>query len=298
MDLQQLETFVHVVEAGSFSRAAVVLNLAQPTLSRQVALLEKDLGQRLLVRTGRGAAPTDAGLALLVHARTMLDLARRARDELREMQASPAGRVAVGLPPRLAQAYSAGLVQRFRTRFPRGVIAVTEGLSLHLHEWLIAGRLDMALLFDPPASPLLEYRTLAHEPLLLVAPPQAPALPARVGLAALAGYPMVLPSAPNAIRSLVEAVLRPRRIALQVVAEVGAVQTVVALVGQGLGCTVLPESALRQVEGAGALQRCAIGPPAIRNTLVLALPKARPATRLTRATSELLAELDLRQPVA
>jgi LysR family nitrogen assimilation transcriptional regulator len=296
MDLQQLERFVHVVEAGSFSRAAVVMNLAQPTLSRQVALLEKDLGQRLLVRTGRGATPTDAGLALLVHARTMLDVARRARDELREMQASPAGRVAVGLPPRLAQAFSAGLVQQFRTRFPRAVIAVTEGLSLHLHEWLIAGRLDMALLFDPPASPLLEYRTLMREPLLLVAPPHGPALPERVGLAALADMAMVLPSAPNAIRSLVEAVLRPRRIVLQVVAEVGAVQTVVALVGQGLGCTVLPESALQQVEGAGALRRCAIGPPAIRNTLVLALPKARPATRLTRATSELLAELDLRRP--
>lgn len=293
MDLQQLDSFVHVVEAGSFSRAAVVMNRAQPTLSRHVALLEESLGQRLLVRTGRGATPTDAGQALLVHARTMLDIARVARDELRELQASPSGRVAVGLPPRLAQAFSAGLVQQFRARFPRAVIAVTEGLSLHLHEWLIAGRLDMALLFDPPASPLLEYRTLMRETLLLVAPPRAPALPVRVGLAALAEVPMVLPSAPNAIRSLVEAVLRPRRIALRVVAEVGAVQTVVALVGQGAGYTVLPASALQQVDGAAALRRCAIGPPAIRNTLVLALPNARPATRLTRATGELLAALDL-----
>lgn len=294
MDLQQLDSFVHVVEAGSFSRAAVVLNLAQPTLSRQIALLEKSLGQRLLVRTGRGATPTEAGLALLVHARTMLEIARRAHDELHALHASPAGRVSVGLPPRLAQAFSAGLVQRFRARFPRAVISVTEGLSLHLHEWLIAGRLDMALLFDPPGSPLLAYRTLVREPLLLVAPPQAPALPGRVGLAALADYPMVLPSAPNAIRSLVDAALRPRRITLQVVAEVGAVQTVVALVAQGLGCTVLPESALHQVEGGAGLQRCAIGPPAIRNTLVLAVPKARPATRLTRETGELLAGLDAR----
>ena len=116
MDLKQLDSFVHVVEAGSFSRAAVAMNLAQPTLSRQVALLEKSLGQRLLVRTGRGATPTEAGLALLVHARTMLEIARRAHDELTELHASPAGRVSVGLPPRLAQAFSAGLVQRFRAR--------------------------------------------------------------------------------------------------------------------------------------------------------------------------------------
>ena len=293
MDLRQLDSFVRVAEAGSFSRAAVALNLAQPTLSRQVALLERRLGQRLLVRTGRGAAPTEAGELLLVHARTMLEIARRAEDELRELHASPAGRVSVGLPPRIARAFSADLVQRFRARFPRAVLAVTEGLSLHLHEWLIAGRLDLALLFDPPPSPLLEYRTLMREPLRLVAPPGGPALPARVGLAALAELPMVLPSAPNAIRSLVDAALRPRRIGLQIVAEVGAVQTVVALVAQGVGYTVLPPSALAQSgdPAAATLRHCAIGPPAIRNTLLLATPRARPATVLTREASNLLSAL-------
>ena len=64
MDLRQLHYFVSVVDGGSFSAAAVRLNLSQPTLSRQVALLEADLGQRLLVRTGRGVAPTEAGQAL------------------------------------------------------------------------------------------------------------------------------------------------------------------------------------------------------------------------------------------
>ena len=87
MDLRQLEYFVNVVESGSFSRAAVALNLAQPSLSRQVALLEGELGQRLLIRTGRGVTATDAGDALMVHARVMLDASRRAREELRDMRA-------------------------------------------------------------------------------------------------------------------------------------------------------------------------------------------------------------------
>ena len=69
MDLRQLEYFVAVIDSGSFSRAAVVLNLTQPSLSRQIALLEAELGQRLLVRTGHGTTPTEAGEALLVHAR-------------------------------------------------------------------------------------------------------------------------------------------------------------------------------------------------------------------------------------
>lgn len=292
MELRQLLYFVTVVDSGSFSRGAVALNLAQPSLSRQIALLEADLGQRLLVRTGRGVTTTEAGDALLVHARAVLDISRRARDELREMDESPGGRIVVGMPPRVALGLSTPLIQRFREKFPRAVITVLEGLSVALRESLIAGRLDLALLFDPAASPQLAFQPLMREKLLLVAPPKS-RLPARVGLSALANYPMVLPSAPNAIRHLLDSVLGPRRIQLQVLAEVGAVRTVLALVATGVGCTILPESALG-ADTDDALPRAPIGPPAIWNALVLATPMARPATRLTRGTAQMLKELDFR----
>ncbi|RRH85586.1 LysR family transcriptional regulator [Variovorax beijingensis] len=294
MELRQLQYFVAVVDAGSFSRAAVVLDLAQPSLSRQIALLEADLGQRLLVRTGRGVTTTDAGEALLVHARAMLEISRRARDELGEMEESPGGRIVVGMPPRVALGLSAPLIRRFRQRFPRAVITVLEGLSVALRESLVAGRLDLALLFDPAPSAQLSFQPLMREKLLLVAPPRSK-LPARVGLPALASYPMVLPSAPNAIRHLLDSVLGPRRIELQVLAEVGAVRTVLALVATGVGCTILPESALG-ADDDEALPRAPIGPPAIWNALVLATPTARPATRLVRGTAQLLQELDFRRP--
>jgi len=223
----------------------------------------------------------------------MLDTAKRARGELRELHASPGGRVVVGMPPRVALGLSVPLVQRFRERFPRAVISVLEGLSVSLRESLIAGRLDLALLFDPPASPQLEYQPLIRERLLLVAP-VGTRLPSSVGLSALATYPMLLPSAPNAIRSLVDAVLRPRRIELQVLAEVGAVHTVLALVANGVGCTILPASALALSKDGRSLPRAPIGLPSIWNALVLAVPLARPATRLTRETAQLLRELDFR----
>ncbi|MBS0455511.1 MAG: LysR family transcriptional regulator [Proteobacteria bacterium] len=293
MELRQLQYFVSVAEAGSFSGGAVALNLAQPSLSRQVALLESELGQRLLVRTGRGVSLTEAGQALLTHARAMLDLERRARDELRDMDESPGGRVVVGLPPRVALGMSAALIQRFREQFPRAVITVLEGLSASLRESLIAGRLDMALLFDPAAAPQLSYEPLIREKLLLVAPASSK-LPARVSLASLTSYPMVLPSAPNAIRQLLDNALVPRGIHLNVLAEVGAVRTVLDLVAKGVGCTILPESALSG-KGDDALQRAPIGPPGIWNSLVLATPLARPATRLTRGTAQLLRELDFRR---
>lgn len=86
VDPTQLAHFVRVVDAWGFTRAAAQLDLTQSTLSRQIGLLEADLGQRLLDRTGRGAVPTDAGLALLRHAKALLELADRARPQTRLMR--------------------------------------------------------------------------------------------------------------------------------------------------------------------------------------------------------------------
>lgn len=294
MELRQLEILVAIADHGSVSRAAVSLNLSQPSLSRQVARLEDEVGQRLWVRNGRGVEPTAAGERLLEHARAVLESTRRAIDELRDMSESPAGRVTVGMPPRVALGMSVPLVQGFRQRFPRAVITVLEGLSLSLRESLVAGRLDLALLFDPLPSPQLACEPLMREPLLLVAPPGS-RLPARVGLASLAEFPMVLPSAPNAIRGLLDKVLQPRGVVLDVIAEVGAVQTVIALVADGVGCTVLPASALSAGAVADKLPRAPIGPPTVWNSLVLATPRARPGTRLTRETARLIRTLDFRK---
>lgn len=290
MDLKQLQYFVSVVEAGGFSRAAGALNLAQPSLSRQIALLEEELEQRLLIRTGRGVVPTEAGAALLHHARSMLDTARRAQGELRDLHSSPTGRIVVGLPPRVAVRLGVPLVQKFRERFPRAIITLIESLSLGLREQLIAAKLDLALLFDPQPSPLLDYRPLNRERLLLFAP-MGTALPARIGLAALAEYRMILAGAPNAIRAQVDAAIRPKGIELKVVAEVGAVQSALALVVAGVGCAVLPESAMLLHPEGTNLPRAPIGPPGLWNSLVLAVPKTVPGSRLVSGTAQLILEL-------
>ena len=295
MEIRQLACFVRIVDAGSFSRAATSLMLAQATLSRTIALLEQELGQRLLVRTGRGVVPTEAGQLLLSHAQAILQRADAAREALRDMEGSPRGRVVVGLPPRVAQSETIALVEGFRSRFPQAVITVAEGLSVHLREWLVAGRIDLALLFDPPPTPQLQLEVLARERFFLVMPTASQRPPARVSLTRLARFPMVLPSSPNAIRSLLDRALEREGITLTVVAEVNTVQATLALVEHGVGCTVLPESALpATAEQRAVLRVAAIGPPAIRNTLVLANPISGPATRLTRATADLLREIGAR----
>ena len=293
MDLKQIEYFMHVAERRSFSRAAELLDVAQPTLSRQVGLLEQELGQHLLYRNGRGVEPTEAGLRFLEHARALLTLAARAKEDLQDLRDTPTGKIAIGLPPRVARCVTPPLVQAFRRACPEASITVAEGLSTQVREWLLAGRIDLALLYDPPASPQLTYESLLREDLVLAAAPggRRP-LPAAVKVAQLGSYPLILPSLPNAIRTLVESVCRRQGVRLAVAAEVDAVQTIVELVAQGDAYAILPRSAAQGPAATQPLALSRIEAPVIRNDLVLAMPRHRPATRLADATARLLRGLD------
>jgi LysR family nitrogen assimilation transcriptional regulator len=290
MDLTRLRYFAAVAGAGSFSRAAAALHLTQPSLSRQVQLLEAELGQRLLERHGRGVVTTEAGAALLAHARAIFELAERARSDMADRQQNPRGRLTVGLPPRVAHVITADLVERFHARYPDAGITVMEDLSLRLREWLVAGRADVAVLFDPPSSPQVQLEPLVREPLVLVS--RRP-LPPRLRLAEVAQRTLVMPSAPHALRRILEEHAAPRGHALQVLAEVDSVQTVINLVARGVADSVVPAGVSRQAGKAGDLHVAAIHAPVIRNRLVLGLPAARPATRLIQGGAQVLRELVL-----
>lgn len=287
MNLTRLKYFVSVAEAGSFSRAAAGLHMAQPSLSRQVQLLEEEVGQRLLERTGRGVATTEAGAALLAHARAIFELAERADADMQERLRNPRGRITIGLPPRVAHVMTADLVERFHAKFPDAGITIAEGLSIRLREWLVAGRVDVAIVFDPAPSPQVSFETLVREPLVLAS---AQALPPRIRLADAAARRLVMPASPHALRQLLEE-HTGKHGPLDLVAEVDSVQTVLSLVARGVADTVLPLSAVRAWRYPEPIHWARIHAPAVKNKLVLAVPSARPATRLTRYAGQLLREL-------
>ena len=282
MDVQRLEFFVKVVEMGSFSKAAIALRMSQSALSRQIMELEDSVRQRLLLRTGRGVAPSEAGRVLLSHARAILSIADQAKQEIADLDVAPRGRVSLGIPPLMALRFGAELVTRFHSQFPEASLTLAEGLSLNLREWLLDGRLDAAILYDSPPLVQLDYEVLSREPLALFGPRSAPRLPGTVPIAKLARYPLVLPSAPNAIRTLVDAVLREKEIRLKVVAEVASAPTLLSLVSQGLAYTILPASATRTAIAPEHLQIARLTGPVIYNRATLAVPRTRPLSRLGR----------------
>jgi LysR family transcriptional regulator, nitrogen assimilation regulatory protein len=295
LNIKQLEYFVQVVESGSFTRAAGILGIAQPSLSRQVRLLETELQEHLLYRTGRGIEPTDAGNCLLEHGRAILARTAQARQDIHDLKKTPRGKVVVGLPPRLAHKLTPDLVHRFREHLPESALTVTEGLSVSLREWLREGRVDIGLLYDAMPPPTLDYETIFQEELMLVGslPGLGEALPSEVRFDELAAYPLVLPCMPNATRAIVNATCRRYDVKLNVVAEVNAVQTLVALAESGEGYAVLSYSAVSEQVRAGKLAIARIGSPIMYTNLILCTARLRPVTRLVRETLYLLRTLDI-----
>lgn len=291
MELRQILYFVRVAELRSFSRASELLGISQPSLSRQVQQLEAEVGRHLLQRNGRGVEPTEAGMRLLDHGRALLAMADRALTDVRDMEGDTVGRIVVGLPSRVALAVAPALVARFRQRFAHATITVAEGLSASLREMLLSERIELALLYDPAPTPQLAFDSLFRESLVLAGSPARAALPQTIEAARLGDYPLVVPSLPNAIRTVLERACRQQGVQLNVVAEVDAVRTIQELVLKGDVYAVLPRSAVRMPDGA-CLRMARIVRPQILNDLVLATRSKRRGTRLAEATADMLRELD------
>lgn len=294
MDLKQIEYFVRVAELGSFTRASIALDVAQPALSRQVRLLEVELRQSLLVRNGRGATPTEAGKLLMEHGRGILHQVARAREDLERARGALAGRVVVGLPPSIARVLAVPLLRAFRLRMPEARLSITEGLSGGMREALAAGRLDIALIYNAAPSPELELRPLVEEELFLVqsrpsAEGKAPVAAARaLPLRELAELPLVIPSRPNAIRMQVESALADLGLKPRIALEIDGIAAILELVADGAGSAVLSRIAVQTSARPQAFTLRPIGSPRLSSHLSIAVSSQRPTTLTQQATLELI----------
>ncbi len=293
MDLRQLECFVRVVEFGSVTRAAVMLNLSQPVVSRHVRQLEVELKEHLLARNGRGVTPTDAGKRLLERGKGILHQVQLARQEIEELRGSPAGKVVVGLPPSVGKAITVDLVTQFRRDFPRAKLGVAEGLSVAMYEWLLLGRLDFALLYNPPTGQQVNCEELWSEDLYLIGNRglDGKAMPETVEMRELADYPLVTPSQPNAIRNLLDVQCARLGVPLAISLEVDAIESLLDLVDRGMGYAVLSRNAIYSRARRPNLHAAHIVSPTLSSRLVIATSAQRPMTRLGQATVDLIKNL-------
>ena len=257
MELNQLETFVAVAAHGSFTRAAVAINLTQPAVTRQIAALEAELRTRLFDRLGRTVRLTSAGQTLHQYADRIVSLASEARHAVEEVGEGVAGRLAVGASSTLATYVLPGLLRQFRECHPRIEISVHTGISSRVLEMVTENEADLGLVTAEVHSRLLTSLDLADYETRVVLPPNHP-LAIRRSLRAvdLAGHPLILMESGTNLRTYVDRLLSAAGVAEQVTLELDNVEAIKRMIEAGLGISMLPEVAVRSEVDTGRL--CAL----------------------------------------
>lgn len=283
IDLRQLTYFVAVVEAKSFTAAAEVLHVAQPALSQHMQRLEQELGQQLMVRHSRGVEPTDAGLRLLEHARAILKSVETARHEVRNFRDEQRGSVRLGMPRSLCETLGVELVTTWPREHPNVNLQIVEQLSNTLTEWLLAGRLDLALTYSPAeggmltAEPLLQERMCAVMP----APGGAQRGAQRLGevrFIELGQRPLVLQSPAYVNRQIIDMTAKYCSVELNVAYEIDSIDLTLDMVEADLGWSIQPYLTVRRLMEAGRLAVGLIVAPDITRRLHLVHSRQRPLT--------------------
>lgn len=287
MEIRQLRYLVTIVEAGGFTRAAERVHVAQPGVSAQIRLLERELGQELLDRSGRSVRLTDAGAAVLPYARAAL----RAIDDLRDMADEMAGLVRGHV--RLGMVTSCGvpdmpvLLERFHRDYPGIDISLAEHNSHALVDQLRDGTLDVALIALTMKDPEgLELAVIADEAIVAVVAHGEPLSDQEtVGLGALEEHTLISMPVGSGMRSVLDEACTAAGVRPRIGLEATNPQMLAQLAARGLGVAIVPESTA--LEHADQLHALKIVRPTLRGRLAMAWRADGPRSTAARALIDL-----------
>ncbi|MFF2347824.1 LysR family transcriptional regulator [Pseudarthrobacter sp. NPDC058119] len=291
VEIRHLQSLLAVADTGSVTRAAELLHVVQPAVTRQIHNLESELGTSLFERSRTGMRPTDIGLQVIERARRALSELERAREEARSSGAALHGIVTVGLLASTAPLLAAPLVAAVANAHPGVRLRLVTGFGGHLSRWLEAGDVDIALTYNQPPAAALSVKPLLDEDLWAVGPVEAPSVgSAGFGLRDLLQRPLVMPSAPHGIRSLVESAAARLGLPLDIAVETNDAGVQKQLVQNGFGWTVLPGIMVADEAAGGTLNSAPIVDPGIPRRIILARPGNARSSSAVRMTAKLLEE--------
>jgi LysR family transcriptional regulator, nitrogen assimilation regulatory protein len=291
MDLRQLRFLVSTIESGSISQAARGLHITQPSLSQRLKDLEAELGVALLDRTPTGVRPTDAGNMIADRSRVILRLVDNIAIEARALTQEPIGDVFIGLPTTMALHLTLPLVKAVRDQFPKVSLRVSEGMSGHIQEWVVSGRIDLAILYTEDAIDGLKIEKINDEDLCLISRHDSVETKTDVPFADLWKYPLVLPGPDHGLRRSIEKVRLTTKTMLNIAVEIDSLPHLKRLAIEGELHTILPQAACQEEVSLGQLTARRIVEPNLRRPIALARPTNRPCSLATQSINELLRSL-------
>jgi DNA-binding transcriptional LysR family regulator len=283
VQLHQLSYVVAVAEERHFTRAADRLNLAQPSLSRQIRLLEHELGV-LLFHRGPGQGPvtlTADGEALLPFVRRVLADVEATRAEARALTGMSRGRLSIGATPSLITRVLAPALVEFHASHPGIELSVVEAGSRQLVRQLASGEVDLALVVLPINDPLVATTPLFDDPLVLAVAPDHPLADRHdVAVMELDGLPLVMFREGYDLRAVTLAACREAGVEPRLVSQGGEMDGVLAFVAAGLGAAVVPAIAMPTES---KLTGIPFASPGLSRTVALAHRADRPLPRPAHA---------------
>ena len=290
MDIRQIGYFIRVADLGSFSKAAVALNVAQSAISRQIRKLEEELGVPLLYRNGRGVTLTHAGALVLEHGRSAVETLDLVAEEIALLRSAPGGSAVVGLPPTVGRLFSIPFSRRFKSQFPNVKLRIVESFTGNLVEWLFSGRIDVAVLYDDPTVHSAVFEPIVEEDLTCIGPASAPPplVNGRVVFADLCALPLILSGPPHGLRAFMDNAARRAGLQLNVSVEIDALHSMLEAVRGGMGYTVLPAMAIKRETGASGLRSWPIAGAELTRMIYVATARQRPRAVPTQQIARLV----------
>lgn len=259
MELRELEYFIAIARVGNITHAAQQLYVSQPTLTKYLQRLERDLGLPLFERTGRRLLLTHAGERYLARAQEMLNIKRALDAELADIRREDAGEFRVGMPPVRCSFSLPVVLPEFRRLHPNVRIQVLEDSSGALDQALCEGRVDLNFYNFSVPNPLLEYQVLCRDAIYAILPQGHPAgqLARRDGpeafirLEQLKNEAFLLQKRTQRQGQYLYDLMRRQRVVPEQIQETSNIRAAVSLAANGYGVAFVSGGLLRHFSGLG-----------------------------------------------
>ncbi|WP_017754243.1 LysR family transcriptional regulator [Calidifontibacillus oryziterrae] len=250
MDIRHLEYFSEVARLLSFTKAASTLHVSQPSLSKAIQNLENELGVQLFYRSPKQLELTDAGKAVLVNAKHVLDAFKNLTSELTDISNLKKGEIKIGIPPIMGAAFFSKLISQYKEIYPLVQIHLTEVGSKKIKEGVEDGSLDIGLVCNIPIkSDMFEVIRLLNDPLLAIMHKENPLAKKEViQLSDLQNEPFVLYRKDFSLYDRIIDVCSRNGFSPIIACESSQKDFIVEMVGAKLGVALLPSKICNEIK--------------------------------------------------
>lgn len=292
MDLGQLEAFVQVANQRSFSRAAEALFLTQPSVTARIQALERDLGERLFERSGRGVRLTEVGTCFLPHAEHVLQALHEGRDAIDALRNLQSGSLIIASATTVSTYILPGLLKTFRQRFPRVEVSVRTGRSEQVLGMLLSDEAQVGLVRAVYHQDI-ETKGLFEDELILVANASDElANLGTISVEQLGDHPFIFFDRSSSYYSLAQGLFRQQGVVPRIQMELDSMDATKKMVEEGLGIAMLPRMAVEaELQSGGLVEIELAGMRNPTRQIALISRRSRPLGPVAQAFVEIVQEM-------